>query len=74
MTKGTKDIASFKAKFEAGEAVAERQIKNIADLTSKFDGEGKVSFNIGLETKKELTKATFTVNDGDDHAVEAPVK
>lgn len=74
LTKGTKDIASFKAKFEAGEAVAERQIKNIADLTSKFDGEGKVSFNIGLETKKELTKATFTVNDGDDHAVEAPVK
>lgn len=73
LTKGTKGVASFKAKFEAGEAVTERQIKNIDALTSKFDGEGKVSFNIGLETKKELTKATFTVNDGDDHAVEAPL-
>lgn len=73
LTKGTKDIASFKAKFEAGEAVAERAVKNV-DVFNKFAGEGKVSFNIGLETKKELTKATFTVNDGDDHAVEAPVK
>ncbi len=73
LTKGTKDIASFKAKFEAGEAVAERAVKNV-DVLNKFAGAGKVSFNIGLETKKELTKATFTVNDGDDHAVEAPVK
>lgn len=73
LTKGTKDIASFKAKFEAGEAVAERAVKN-PEVLNKFAGEGKVSFNIGLETKKELTKATFTINDGDDHVAEAPVK
>ena len=71
ITKGDKDIESFKAKFETADDSTERSIKNV-DALNKFLGEGKTAFQVGLftPTKKELTKATFTVNDGDDHSAE----
>lgn len=72
ITSSSKNISSFKAKFEAGTDVREREVKNVTDMVSKFSGEGKLSFNVGLHTPTDvtLTKATFTL-DGTD--VNAPI-
>lgn len=73
LKKGTGDVKSFTAKFETETDSREKSMKNPGDLTSKFNGEGTLSFNVGLLTSGdvELTKASFAV-DG-TAAVNAPV-
>lgn len=74
ISEGKAALDKFEATFTADEASVDRAVTNVADMAGKFTGEGKLAFNIGLDTTKTLTGATFTVGAGEEtKTVAAPL-
>lgn len=70
ITKGEADINGFSATFGAGSESVTKSVSNVDAMTG-FDGEGVLSFYVGLKTDKALSAASFTVSDANGSATDA---